>query len=178
MWLRSCNRLQRVGPSLWQLGASLVVLNLERNQLTELPPDIGKLAHLRSVRDGRHRAPLPRIRTADPPFLCPPPSLIRQLYLAGNFLRTVPKQLDQLRQLEELDLSSNLLERLPAGCLGGLVAVRELSLQDNRLSELPTDVASLRELRILNVRQNVITVLPPGLPLTPHLRPFALHPSH
>jgi len=72
--------------------------------------------------------------------------------LAGNRLRTLPAEIGKLADLVELDVSSNLLERLPEGGIGRLAKLGELYLQDNQLSALPADLDGLVALAVLDVR--------------------------
>ena len=75
-----------------------------------------------------------------------------QLNLAGNRLRTLPAEIGKLVDLVELDVSSNLLERLPEGGIGRLAKLGELYLQDNQLSALPADLDGLVALTVFDVR--------------------------
>ena len=62
-------------------------------------------------------------------------SSLRELLLPGNQLRALPP-LAHLSRLTELDLSSNLLEEIPAE-LADLRALTHLDLARNRIAALP-----------------------------------------
>lgn len=55
---------------------------------------------------------------------------LEELYLAGNALRALPKELGELSALRVLDVSRNALHALPWQ-LGGLTALRRLSIDSN-----------------------------------------------
>ncbi len=120
----------------------------------------------------------------DLPALGPPPERIRRLRsltLSYNYLvnldrredwRDVSVLQDWLRQaahLERLDLSVNLMERLPPSVLA-CTGVRELKLDSNLLTEIPEAVAGLKELRRLDLSGNRLRRLPASLAELPSLQ--------
>ncbi len=100
-------------------------------QITELPPEIGRLQHLKG------------------------------LTIVGDFdIESLPKEIGELKSLEILDLESNHLRALPAE-IGKLKNLRELNLLDNKLSSLPPEFGSLVSLEILDLSYNTeISELP------------------
>ena len=112
-------RAPRAPPRLFApelgLGASLVALDLSRNELRAPPPGLGGLAALRS------------------------------LNLSRNFLRCLSAELAQLARLESLDVSSNQLRptALFLEALATLPALRTVDLQHNNGLWEPAHAAEL-----------------------------------
>jgi Leucine-rich repeat (LRR) protein len=139
-----------------------VDLDLGEHQLTVLPPEIGQLRTLQSLRlVGNQLSTLP-------PEIGQLTSL-RFLNLKGNQLRTLPAEIGQLTELERLDLGGNQLSALPPE-IGRLTALRFLNLTGNQLSVLPQHIARLTALRGLDLRRNQFSVLPPEILQLPVLR--------
>jgi Leucine-rich repeat (LRR) protein len=91
-------------------------LFLNENQLSVLPPEIGKLKNLNK---------LYLIGTT-----AATPCLLKQAYLissssssAGNKLTSVPVELTQLKFLELLYLNQNQITSLPSALAGGMLCV-------------------------------------------------------
>ena len=68
---------------------------------------------------------------------------LRELYLGGNQLTSVPAEIGQLMSLVRLFLQHNKLTSLPAE-IGQLTSLRMFYLPDNQLTSVP---AAIRELR-------------------------------
>ena len=62
-----------------------------------------------------------------------------------------------------VDLSRNLLAKLPEAFVTALQNVRHLNLANNHLAALPRELCNLKSLEILDVRHNLLTTLPAGL---------------
>ena len=151
----------------------LVVADME---LTELPPDVGRLTGLTTL-DAAHN----RLRAV-------PEELARLgaleiLYLGENELSerarrrpgaaarcgtsaSMPTASPRFRtgsadlaSLVELRVQGNAIAQLPE-TIGGLGALRELHTRGNRLTALPASIRGLRELRVLDLRDNALTELP------------------
>lgn len=113
----------------WTHAHSLLVLNVSRNQLVTLPPDLGNLVLLRELLLANNRIPsLPReiARCVQ----------LRKLDLHRNFLTQLPRELQHCERLEEIDVSNNELTELPAE-LGKLANLRMLNVRNNHLASLP-----------------------------------------
>ncbi len=122
------NTMVTLPPEVGQLH-SLIKLELQNNQLTNLPPEIGKLINL------------------------------AELNLNQNKLITLPPQIGGLGRLTSLDLGGNNLKTLPSAIekIRNLVT---LNLSNNRLTTLPPGICRLRNLKILDLRGNQLTTLP------------------
>ncbi|GFR49026.1 hypothetical protein Agub_g11048 [Astrephomene gubernaculifera] len=88
-------------------------------------------------------------------------------------LLEVPEEVLQLTELEELQLSGNLLVALPAA-LSRLTALRRLGLAGNRLNSLPPGLDRLQRLEGLWLHGNLLTSLPGELGRLTALRVLSL----
>jgi Leucine-rich repeat (LRR) protein len=96
--------------------------------------------------------------------LCIPrnPSELTQLtwlYLVGDKLNELPKEIGQLTHLEWLDLKGNELNELPKE-IGQLTQLIWLDLEGNELNELPKEIGQLTQLTLLNLKGNELNELP------------------
>lgn len=81
------------------------------------------------------------------------------LLLAGNELKTLPREIMFLRRLSRLDISTNRFDNLP-GWLGQLRGLNILEADNNALSVLPDSLALATNLTALKMSGNKFTVLP------------------
>ncbi|EMN11944.1 leucine-rich repeat domain-containing protein [Leptospira borgpetersenii] len=72
----------------------------------------------------------------------------RALYLNGNELKTLPKEIGNLQNLKVLDSGLNELTTLPKE-IGELQNLRYLNLSDNQLMTLPKEIWNSKKLRVL-----------------------------
>ena len=80
------------------------------------------------------------------------------LYINGNKLRTVPANLADIKQLETVDLSNNLISLIP-NRFCTLRNLRALNLSGNNLEFLPVGFAQLRQLEELLLAHNQLAEL-------------------
>lgn len=113
-------------------GTNTCVLDLEHTEMPELPPVVGVLSE------------------------------VRELWLAGNALRTLPPALCGLVTLRSLDLDGNKLICLPSA-IGCLACLESLYANANKLSSLPDSIGSLRALKELRLSDNLLGA--PGVSL-------------
>jgi internalin A len=146
--------LTELPPELGQL-THLRELFLSDNQLTQLPPELGQLTQLRELSLNRNQL------TQLPPELGQLTQL-QWLVLSVNQLTQLPPELGQLTQLQRLNLFNNQLTQLPPE-LGQLTQLRELYLSNNQLTQLPPELGQLTQLRELDLSDNQLTQLPPEL---------------
>ena len=120
---------------------------------------------------------------ASSPSSLPSPSLLNltELDISNNQLCGVPPELFQLKTLEQLKLSNNLLDALPSSLnfqdpLYTCTGLRRLDVSHNKLRTLPEDlfVSVGLSLEELNARNNMIDSLPPALWICPHLQTLEL----
>lgn len=77
---------------------------------------------------------------------------LKALIVAGNNFPELPSDLFSLLSgLEELDVSHNLLTKLPEG-IANCSKLRVLNISANTLSSLPSDIGNLSSLRELHAR--------------------------
>ena len=122
------NQLSSLPPEIGKLQ-NLTSLNLMSNQLSSLPPEIGKLQNLTS------------------------------LSLSSNQLSSLPPEIGKLQNLTELSLRSNQLSSLPPE-IGKLQNLTSLYLHKNQLSSLPPEIGKLQNLTKLHLHQNQLNSLP------------------
>jgi internalin A len=111
-------------------------LDLKGLELTELPPEIGKLKHLAALNIGYDYG-------TD----------------KGNNLKSLPKEITQLANLQELYLTNNQLSELPKE-IAQLTKLQALYLDNNQLSELPKEIAQLTNLQELYLDNNQLNIPP------------------
>lgn len=109
--------------------------------------------------------------TSVPPEVFEIPDL-EDLSLAGNNIETLPPEIGRLTSLRRLQLSGNYLKTLPEE-LGELQALEGLWLHGNRLTELPSTLGSLVNLVQLSIAGNELESLPDGIGALKRLRELA-----
>lgn len=84
---------------------------------------------------------------------------LNELYLSHNKLATLPGELTRLKHLKILQLQDNLLASLPV-CVCQLASLETLNVEGNLIEDIPEDIAQMSNLKHLHARTNRITVLP------------------
>jgi Leucine-rich repeat (LRR) protein len=84
---------------------------------------------------------------------------LKSLSLVKCGLKSLPATMAQWSNLEELDLSGNLLSHLPLE-IGSLTHLSIVNLRDNALRTLPDTLCNLKSLIYLDVSENLISALP------------------
>lgn len=135
------NKIRRLPPL---AGCpTLQVLDLQQNQLTELPKDLGALTLLRTLDLERNK-----IRALNGAAIASLTSL-DFLNLAYNAIKIVPMELGQLQKLMYLNLRSNPVVNLPPdiyiqGTAASLEFLRNITnVGDTHISSLITDISRL-----------------------------------
>jgi len=168
--------------------SKLLVLYLEKTQITTLPPLHGISLKVLQVRSSnlKELPTLPRsleyLQLEKSALKCLPDLMhcehLKRLSLDGNQLRelpelpvslekislqdnclTLPGSFMKLQKLRSLFLNGNGLTELPAD-FGSLKALKELHLENNKLRSLPESFGDLTELRTLSLERNPIRRLP------------------
>ena len=129
-------------------------VRLETEQLTKLPPAIGKLTKLQKL------IIYGSSLTSLPPEIGQLINL-QKLYLVGNPMTSLPPEIGQLINLQELHLSINLTSLPPE--IGQLTNLQRLELSNNQLISLPPEIGQLTNLQYLFLNNNPLTNLPPEL---------------
>ena len=131
---------------------NLESLNLEYNQLTGLPVEIGNLTRLKALTLRNNRL------TTLPSEI----GNLRQLeiiYLNNNQLTGLPSEIRNLTNLKSLNLSFNQLTELPVEIVY-LTQLRDLILNNNQLTTLPSEIGNMRQLQYLVLGGNQLETLP------------------
>ncbi|XP_044515776.1 slit homolog 3 protein [Gracilinanus agilis] len=91
------------------------------------------------------------------------PKDVTELYLEGNHLTTVPKELSTLRHLTLIDLSNNSISVLANYTFSNMTQLSTLILSYNQLRCIPIHAFNgLRSLRVLTLHGNDISSVPEG----------------
>ena len=165
--------------------AALERLDLDKNQLSALPAEIGRLAALKRLYLNMNQlsalpagigrlAALEVLDLHDNQLSALPAEIgrlaaLERLFLNKNKLSALPAEIGQLAALEVLDLNKNQLSVLPAE-IGQLAALERLYLGDNRLSALPAEIGRLAALEVLDLSGNQLSVLPAEIWRLPALK--------
>ncbi len=130
-------------------------LNLSRQNIDSLPPEIAALQSLRELRLNHNQLNrLPSEITAL--------QNLQRLRLDNNQLSNLPPEIAALQSLKALDLTSNQLSHLPPE-IAALQNLQTLRLYSNQLSSLPPEIAALQSLQTLRLDGNRLSSLPPEI---------------
>ncbi|CAK4504577.1 unnamed protein product [Aphanomyces euteiches] len=124
----------RLDDVVWTQGDRLLVLNLEANQLVELPPALGNLILLRVLNVTSNKL------TMIPDEIGQCCQLI-ELHAEHNFIKCIPKGIQGCVRIEKMLLSYNNLKTLP----NEMRKLQEIQVIDLRFNDLTTLPASLSE---------------------------------
>ncbi|TMS01469.1 Leucine-rich repeat and calponin homology domain-containing protein 3 [Larimichthys crocea] len=141
-------------------GSSGGTVNLSRNRLSELPPEVCLFVSLESLnlyQNCLRSLPDSLINLQALTYLNLSLPL-KVLIACNNKLVSLPEELGQLRHLTELDVSCNEIQTLPAQ-VGQLETLRDLNIRRNHLVRLPPELADLPLVR-LDFSCNKVTSIP------------------
>jgi len=153
-WLEldlSNQEITELPPEIGRLQA-LQVLNLGENQLSQLPPEIGQLQALQSLF-------LRTNQLSHLPIEIGQLQALQSLILWENQLSQLFPEIWNLPFLQTLNLGKNQLSHLHPE-IGQLQALQTLFLEKNQLNYLPTEIGRLKSLKTLNLRENHLCNLP------------------
>jgi len=85
---------------------------------------------------------------------------INVLNLSGKGLTKTPEYVFEQMNLEELNLSNNMLDGALQSQIGNLKNLKILNLSNNNFTGVPAEVGQLKNLEILNLSNNSLTGLP------------------
>lgn len=104
---------------------------------------------------------------------------LQVLHLTGNLFTSIPDEIYELTNLEELYMNYNKMEGPISSKIGQLSQLRELYMFRNKLSgELPIELGQLQELRTLGLGENSFSgELPPSLNNLSKIQVIALQHS-
>ena len=145
------NNLTSIPPEIGKLR-SLIYIWLNNNNLVSIPPEIGQLRNLTCLLLNNNNL------TSIPPEIRQLTNL-EQLFLECNNLISIPSEMGQVRSLTYLSLKNNLLTSIPyeIGQLGNLTI---LHLSRNNLTSIPPEIGQLRNLTNLSLENNPIEHIP------------------
>jgi internalin A len=129
-------------------------IDLPFKNLTEVPPEIGNLTHLKRLYLHGNK-----IETISPEI----GKLVdlEVLDLACNKLKFIPQEIGKLKKLKELYLRTNRLIELPPE-IGDLEKLERFYVYDNQLTELPNEIQKLQNLTGFWIHDNKFNVyIPP-----------------
>ncbi|GLC33883.1 hypothetical protein PLESTB_000814300 [Pleodorina starrii] len=147
--------------SKWWEVAEMYKVDLSRNSLSRLPPELGLLSTLTTL-DVSHN------QLAELPMTLSMLSCLKLLDVSNNKLQELPASLAALPSLAALHAGKNALAALPPA-LGGRQqpSLALLAAPDNRLVELPPGLSEAASLTKLGLGGNALRELPdfvmPGL---------------
>ena len=150
-------------PALRVLDISNTTDYRRGNQLTALPPGIGRLAALEELYAARNLL-------ADLPEAIGDCGSLRIIDLSVNQLTAFPPALTRCTKLEQVLMAENTIASLPEEGLGRLDALEVLDLRnfffvwpDQKISTLPDDICDMAALRELHLGDHVIEELPDSI---------------
>lgn len=145
---------------------------------TKLPPEIGKLTHLKELNlagNCMDMFPDEIMRLENLETLCLnnnninaiPPEIINlkkltRLYIRFNRFETIGSAIGSLKNLKVLDLGYNRLSALPDE-MGSLTNLTELSVESNNLTTLSFKIGNLANLKSLSLKGNQLVSPPPEI---------------
>ena len=142
-------------------------LNLNGDQLTSLPAEIGQLKNLTELN-------LLNNNLTSLPAEIGQLKNLRVLDLGFNYQISLPAEIGQLKNLIKLVLYYNNLTSLPAE-IGQLKNLRVLDLYDNKLTSLSAEIGQLKNLTVLRLDSNNLTTLPAEIGQLKNLTTLYLH---
>jgi DNA-binding XRE family transcriptional regulator len=145
---------------------NLTLLDLSKQELLELPPEIGNLINLQELNliDNKLKTIPSEIGNLHN---------LKILNLYYNKLKDLPLEICYLENLQELDLSGSFLSKRFISRTGHIYSsfppienlknLRELSLEESGLEDFPSEISKLTNLEILFLNWNFLKKLPPEI---------------
>nr|XP_046257741.1 leucine-rich repeat-containing protein 18 [Scatophagus argus]XP_046257742.1 leucine-rich repeat-containing protein 18 [Scatophagus argus] len=130
---------------------------------------------IRMTPDGRRRLTLSNMGITIFPKCLLKLTNVDELDLSRNLIQKLPDNIGNFSSLRWLDLHSNKLEAVPES-IGDLVGLTHLNLSNNRLTSagLPSTLGFLSSLKSLNLGMNQLDTLPPTMVALDSLQELAL----
>ncbi|CAF3535286.1 unnamed protein product [Rotaria socialis] len=156
-------------PSQIEHFRSIITLELSNNQLIQLPFEISLLKNLKNL--------YLKNNALDDFSLPKELEQLKQLEvinLGGNRLKQFPYQLFQISSLKEIYLGSNQITFLP-DLFQTLNKVEILYLGGNQIGNVPDSIGFMRSLVVLNLSGNRLRTLPRSISYLNRLKSLSLH---
>ncbi|XP_067629202.1 protein flightless-1 isoform X2 [Eurosta solidaginis] len=169
----SNNQIKSIPNTLFIHLTDLLFLDLSKNHLETLPPQTRRLANLQTLNLADN--PLELFQLRQLPSLHNLESL--NMRNTQRTLLNFPITLDSLSNLAELDLSRNMLPKIP-DCVYNLPNLKRINLSDNAITELSSNVELWQKLEVLNLSRNQLTVLPSAICKLAQLRCLYLNDNN
>lgn len=148
--------LSAVPAQVWE-SSEIVKVDLSRNSIQELPPELTSCVSLQALILSRNK-----IQEWPGVILKSLPNL-SCLKLDNNPLRQIPADgFQAVSKLQILDLSGNSASLLDNPAFSSVPQLQELYLRRMQLCEVPSDILSLQQLQILDLSQNSLQLIPEG----------------
>ena len=141
---------------------SLEELDLSGMELTELPPEIGKLFQLQKLILGKfddEKFDYIGNKLTKLPSEISQLTNLRKLYITANSIDTFPIEIIKLNNLTHLYLEVNSLE-LVSSEISQLTNLKELYINDNSFFIFPLEVTKLTKLEVLSIGGNFLEIIP------------------
>lgn len=87
---------------------------------------------------------------------------LEELDLTSNIVKAIPPGIGNCQALRRLFLGSNLIRKIPPE-IGKLINLELLVLRNNEIKALPDEIGSLANLKTLNLEDNQLTSLPKAI---------------
>jgi small GTP-binding protein len=140
-------------------------LDLAGMNLTELPPEIGKLTQLEKLIlgkwDDKTNKSIGNNLTSLPSEIGKLTNLT-ELWLDSNQITAIPEAIGKLTNLTELWLNSNQITAIPEA-IGKLTNLTGLWLSSNQITAIPEAIGKLTNLTWLRLDSNQITAIPEAI---------------
>ncbi|XP_049806469.1 leucine-rich repeat-containing protein 40-like isoform X1 [Schistocerca nitens] len=143
----SGNRLTELPEGMSKLNKIATEINVECNLLENLPVSIGDFSYLQYLNVQFNKL-------TDLPESISELVTLRELVLACNRFQYIPPIIATLQSLEILDLKGNTLAEIDMEVLSQLGRLAVLDLSNNNISSVPPQLGNLRQLRSVKLEGN------------------------
>lgn len=154
----SNNDIDSIAPQIFINLTDLMHLDLSGNKLETLPPQMRRLVHLTTL--VLNDNPLMHAQLRQLPSMVS----ITTLHLRNTqrSMSNFPSSLENLKNLEDVDLSYNEFTRIPES-LYTCSTLKRLNMSSNKLNELSLLIDTWTNMRTLNLSNNQLTSIPTSL---------------
>lgn len=157
----SWNKYTEIPNAVCTSFPALKSLQLDRNELKYMMPDVGLLTTLTILHATWN------VLLEIPASICDLGNL-KDLRLHHNEIVKIPENIGDLTSLINLDMNTNFILELPVS-LTNLWSLETVDFHDNRISELPSNCSRLTSLVHLNMAENRLTIIDDEIGMCPFL---------